>query len=290
MLIGTIEAGGTKFVLGIGNENGEILEKISIPTESPEITMPIVIKYFKDKDIKALGVGCFGPIDPNINSKTYGYITTTPKLKWANYNIIGELKKVFNIPIGFDTDVNGAALGELKWGAAKNLNSAVYITIGTGIGAGAIIEGKLVHGLLHPELGHIYVKRHKDDTYLGRCPYHDDCLEGLAAGPALEGRWNTSGANLPQNHIAWEFESYYIAQAIVNIILTISPEKIILGGGVMKQSFILPMIHVQVKKLLNGYINKKELLEEIDNYIVLPKLGDNAGLCGAIALGLDSLK
>ncbi len=189
MLIGAIEAGGTKFVLGIGNKNGEIIEQVSIPTESPEITMTKVVEFFKGKNIKAIGLGSFGPIDPNPTSKTYGYITSTPKIKWVNYNIVGELKKHFDIPIGFDTDVNGAALGELLWGRAKGLKSSLYITVGTGIGAGAVVEGNMVHGLLHPEMGHIMVKRHKDDRYKGICPYHKDCLEGLASGPAIEARW-----------------------------------------------------------------------------------------------------
>lgn len=289
MLIGAIEAGGTKFVLGIGNEKGEILVRLSIPTETPEITMPKVVNFFKEKDIEVLGVGSFGPIDPNPASSTFGFITTTPKLKWTNFDLIGELKKNFDIPIAFDTDVNGAALGEIKWGIAQNLNSAVYITIGTGIGAGAVVEGNMIHGLLHPEMGHINVKRHPKDTYEGKCPFHKDCLEGLAAGPAIEDRWGISGKDLPENHLAWEIESYYIAQFIVNLILIISPEKIILGGGVMNQKFMLPMIRKEVKNLLNNYLQKNELTNDIDNYIVSPGLGDNAGLCGAIALGLNLL-
>lgn len=289
MTIGAIEAGGTKFVLGIGNEKGEIFEKISIPTEDPNTTMTKVIEFFKDKNIEALGVGCFGPIDLNKDSTSYGYITTTPKLKWANYNIVGELKKYFNIPIGFDTDVNGAALGELTWGAAKNLNSAVYITIGTGIGAGAIIEGRMIHGLLHPEMGHILVKRHDKDNYEGKCPYHKDCLEGLAAGPAIEARWGKKGHELESASEVWEMEAFYLAQAIANFVLILSPEKIILGGGVMNQKHLFPLIRAKVIKNLAGYVNKKEILENIDSYIVSPLLGDNAGLCGAIALGLKEI-
>lgn len=290
MRIGAIEAGGTKFVLGIGNEMGGILERVSIPTEEPNITMKRVIEYFKGKEIEALGIGCFGPIDPKKDSETYGYITTTPKLKWNNYNILGELKKYFDIPIGFDTDVNGAALGELTWGNAQGLSSSLYITIGTGIGAGAVAEGNMVHGLLHPEMGHIMVKRHKKDNYIGKCPYHRDCLEGLAAGPAIEERWGKKGHELPKNHEAWEMEAYYLAQALVNFILILSPEKIIMGGGVMKQDWLLPMIREEVKKQLNKYISKKEILEDIDNYIVSPKLGDNAGLCGAVALALNLVR
>lgn len=289
MLIGAIEAGGTKFVLGIGNEKGEILEKISLPTDSPEIVMPKVIEFFQGKKISAIGLGCFGPINPNLNSPTYGFITNTPKLKWANFNIVGELKKHFNVPIAFDTDVNGAALGELTWGAAQGLKSALYITVGTGIGAGAVVEGNMIHGLLHPEMGHIRVTKHKNDTYEGNCPYHGDCLEGLAAGPAIEKRWGKKGQELPKNHEAWEMEAFYLAQALVNYILILSPEKIIMGGGVMKQDFLFSLIRKEVQRLLNSYVDKKELLEEIDNYIVAPQLGDNAGLCGSVALGLKLL-
>lgn len=290
MLIGAIEAGGTKFVIGIGNENGEVLERISIPTEAPEIIMPKVIEFFKGKKIDAIGVGSFGPIDPNLDSPTYGYITTTPKEGWTNYNLIGELKKYFDIPMAFDTDVNGAALGENIFGGGQGLKSALYITVGTGIGAGAVVEGNLIHGLLHPEMGHIMVQRHKNDRYEGKCPYHKDCLEGMAAGPAIEARWGKKGHELPEEHEAWEMEAFYLAQALVNFILILSPEKIIMGGGVMKQEQLFPLVRKEVQRLLNGYLDKKEILENIENYIVPPTLGDNAGLCGSIALGLNLMK
>lgn len=290
MLIGAIEAGGTKFVLGVGNEKGEVLERLSIPTESPEITMPKVINYFKEKKIEVMGVGSFGPIDPNIDSLTYGYITTTPKAGWSNYDFIGELKKHFNVPMAFDTDVNGAALGELTWGGACGLHSALYITVGTGIGAGAVVEGNMIHGLLHPEMGHITIQRHKNDTFEGNCPYHKDCLEGLAAGPAIEKRWGKQGHELPIGHEGWEMEAFYLAQALVNFILIISPEKIIMGGGVMKQDHLFPLVRKEVQRLLNGYVDKREIIENIDNYIISPQLGDNAGLCGSIALGLQLMQ
>jgi len=290
MLIGAIEAGGTKFVLGIGNEKGEILERLSIPTESPEVTMPKVVEFFKGKKIDAIGIGSFGPIDPKLDSLTYGYVTTTPKAGWANYDLIGELKKYFDVPMAFDTDVNGAALGEITWGGAQGLKSALYITIGTGIGAGAVVEGNMIHGLLHPEMGHIRVQRHKNDTFEGNCPYHKDCLEGLAAGPAIEKRWGKKGHELPINHEAWEMEAFYLAQALVNFILILSPERIIMGGGVMKQEHLFSLIRKEVQRLLNGYVDKKEILDNIDDYIVSPTLGDNAGLCGSIALGLQALK
>lgn len=288
MRIGAIEAGGTKFVCGIVNEKGELLDRISFPTETPEITMSKVISYFTNKNIERLGVGSFGPIDPNKNSKTYGYITSTPKLLWRNYNIIGHLKKYFDIPIFFDTDVNGAALGEAIWGAAKGLDSCVYITVGTGIGGGILVEGKLVHGMLHPELGHILVTPHETDKYKGKCPYHKNCLEGMAAGPAIEERWGIKAYTLPENHPAWELEAYYLAQGLMNFILTVSPKKIILGGGVMKQKQLFPLIRKYLQNLLGNYITTKEILENIDEYIVYPELGDNAGILGCAALALQN--
>lgn len=284
MLIGGVEAGGTKFVCAVGNERGEVVEKVTFPTTTPEETVAKVVEFFRGREIVSLGVGSFGPIDPNKHSPTYGYITSTPKPHWGNYNLLGELKKHFNVPIGFDTDVNGAALGELEYGAAKGLNSVLYITVGTGIGAGAIVEGRLINGLLHPEMGHIYVRRHREDSYEGGCPFHGDCLEGLAAGPAIEARWGMKGDKIPEDHKAWEMEAYYLAQALVNYILIISPEKIVMGGGVMKQLHLFPMIRRYVVELLNGYLVKDEILSDIDEYIVPPKLGDNAGIVGAMAL------
>lgn len=287
MKLGAIEAGGTKFVCGIADENGNIFERVNFPTETPEITLQKVYDFFKDKGVEAIGVGSFGPIDPNPNSETYGYITKTPKKYWSDFNLIGELQKNLNIPMAFDTDVNGAALGEATWGAAKGLKNCLYLTIGTGIGGGALVSGKLVHGMLHPEMGHIFIKRHPEDTYKGKCPFHQDCFEGLASGPAIEERWGVKAYDLPIDHEAWNLEAYYIAQALVNYILTISPEKIILGGGVMKQSQLFPLIRKYVKEMLNNYVQTEEILENIDEYIVYPKLGDNAGLLGSIALALN---
>jgi fructokinase len=288
MILGAIEAGGTKFVCGIGNEHGEVLDRVSFPTTTPEETMEKVVAYFKGKDIQAIGLGTFGPADVNKQSDTYGYITSTPKPFWGNYPIVGELQKHFSVPIGFDTDVNAAALGELEWGAALSLDSCLYMTVGTGIGVGAVCEGNLLHGMLHPEMGHLLVRRHEADDYVGNCPYHADCLEGMAAGPALEKRWGKKGLDLTGMPEVWELESYYLAQALVSYILILSPKKIILGGGVMKQEQLFPLIRQKVAKLLNNYIQTKEL-ENLDTYIVPPGLGDNAGLCGALALARRAL-
>ncbi len=288
MQIAAIEAGGTKFVCAIVSDMGCVVDRVSFLTKNPEETMKEVINYFKDKEFDAIGLGCFGPIEPNKNSSKYGYITSTPKVNWQNYDIVGRLKAEFSCPIGFDTDVNGAALGELIHGAAQGLNSCLYITVGTGIGAGAVVERKMVNGLLHPEMGHIYVRRHPKDVYQGNCPYHKDCLEGLAAGPAIEKRFNKKAFELEQNHQAWEFESYYLAQALMNYILVLSPEKIIMGGGVMKQKQLFPLIKNHLKVLLNGYINKVELFK--DDYIVSPKLGDNAGIVGCAMIGKQAFE
>lgn len=288
MKLGAIEAGGTKFICGISTKKGEIIERISFPTETPKITLQKVFDFFEGKELQAIGVGSFGPIDPNKDSKTYGYITKTPKKYWSDFNFIGELQKKLNVPMTFDTDVNAAALGEATWGAAKGLNSCLYITIGTGIGGGALVSGKLVHGLLHPEMGHIFVRKHPEDTYKGRCPFHNDCFEGLASGPAIEDRWGLKASEISSAHKAWEFQAYYIAQALVNYILTVSPEKIILGGGVMKQSHLFPLIRKNVQNMLNGYIQVEEIMNNIDNYIVYPELADNAGLLGAVALTLNT--
>lgn len=284
MLLGAIEAGGTKFVCAVGSENGEILEKISFSTTTPKETMEKVVNFFLDKKIVALGVGCFGPIDLDKDSKTYGYITSTPKTNWINYDIVGKLKKYFDIPINFDTDVNGAALGEARWGSAIGLDSVIYLTVGTGIGGGIYSSGKLVHGMIHPETGHIMVKREKNDKYRGKCPYHGDCLEGMASGPAIEERWGVEASKLSKDHEAWKLEAYYLAQGLVNYILIMSPKKIILGGGVMKQTQLFSLIQNEVVRILNGYVSHKNILKNIEKYIVPPKLGDNAGICGALAL------
>jgi len=291
MRIGAIEAGGTKIVCGIGGENGAIEDSVSFPTGHPEETMRQAADYFRDKNVDAIGIGSFGPIDLNRRSPHYGAVTTTPKPGWAGFNVIETLRRSFDVPYGWDTDVNAAALGEAKWGAAKGLGSCVYYTIGTGIGVGVYLEGTLVHGLVHPEAGHVLTRRHPEDGYAGCCPYHGDCLEGMAAGPAIEGRWKAQGFELPADHPAWAIEAYYIAQAVTGSILTLSPHKVILGGGVMKQTQLFPLIREQVRRNLNGYLQIESLIGgDFDHYIVPPGLGDQAGLRGAVALGIDALR
>ena len=284
MRIGALEAGGTKMVCAIGNEKGEISEKISIPTRTPETTMPEVIQWFKARKIETLGIGCFGPIDPDKDSPTYGYITSTPKLAWKDYNIVRAFEECLCCPVGFDTDVNGSALGEVTFGQAKGKKNIIYLTVGTGVGAGVYAEGKLLHGMLHPEAGHILMHRREDDHYEGKCPYHKTCLEGLAAGPAIEERWGKKGIELQDRDEVWDLEAYYLAQALTNYILILAPQLIILGGGVMHQEQLFPRIRSYVKEMLNGYIKTKEL-EDIDHYIVPASLHDDQGIMGALELG-----
>lgn len=284
MYIGGIEAGGTKINCAIGTKDGTILEQIQFPTTFPEETTAQMLAYFQDKEIEALGVASFGPIDINPKSASYGSILKTPKVHWANYNLIHALKAKINVPIVFDTDVNGAALAEHYWGAAKNLSSCIYLTIGTGIGGGAYLDGRLVHGLLHPEMGHIYIRRHPKDTYEGTCPFHHDCLEGLAAGPSIYNRLGIKGQDIPANHEIWDYISYYLAQALINYTMILSPEVILLGGGVMKQQQLFPKIRKEFNKLLAGYIHRHPLPDDLESYIRFPELGDFAGLYGALAL------
>ena len=244
---GSLEAGGTKMVCAIGDEQGNILERVSIPTREPETTMPAIIDFFKNKGICALGIGCFGPIDLDKKSETYGYITTTPKLAWRNYDIVGACKKELGVPVGFDTDVNGSALGEATWGCTKDLDNSIYITVGTVIGVGVIIDKKPYHGMIHPEGGHIFLARHPQDPMeRGVCPYHELCLEGLASGPSIQARWGKPGVELADRKEVWELEAYYLAQAICSYIMILSPERIIVGGGVAHQEQMMPLIRAEV--------------------------------------------
>lgn len=276
-------------VCAIGREDGTILEQISIPTKTPEETIPEIISYFKEKEIVSLGVGAFGPIDVNKNSATYGYILETPKLAWRHFNLAGTLKKELKLPIGLDTDVNGSCLGEMTFGCAKGLDSVIYITIGTGVGVGAAINGKLLHGMLHPEAGHILLRKLEEDAFEGKCPYHKSCLEGMASGPAIEMRWGKKAVELKENKRVWELESDYIAQALMNYILTLSPQKIILGGGVMHQEQLFPLIREKTAEYLNGYLVTKEL-KDMDSYIVQASLEDNQGIMGCIQLAKLALQ
>ena len=288
MRLGALETGGTKMICAIGDETGKIFEKILIETKTPNETVPEIISYFKGKEIEALGIGCFGPIDLNKKSKTYGYITSTPKLAWADYDILGAFKKELICPIGFDMDVNSAVLGEVTFGQAKNKKCVVYVTIGTGIGAGIYIEGKLLHGMLHPEAGHVMIQRRSEDTYKGKCPYHENCMEGLASGPAIEERWGQKAYLLQNRPEVWDLEAWYIAQALAGYVLTLSPDMIILGGGVMNQLQLFPLIRNYVTEILNGYVKTAEL-EDMENYIVPAGLNGDQGIMGCLELARDAV-
>ncbi|OYD09030.1 ROK family protein [Paludifilum halophilum] len=284
MLFGGIEAGGTKFVCAVGDEKKNAIKRTQIPTTIPEETLARVIRFFEGFELDAIGIGSFGPADVHPKSPTYGMLTTTPKTAWRNVPLMQRIHDRFRVPVGFQTDVNAAALGEAAFGAAQGLDSCLYITVGTGIGAGAVIHEKLLHGLSHPEMGHILVRRHPNDEYPGRCPYHQDCLEGLASGPAIEDRWGEKGVLLKEREEVWKLEGYYIAQALMQYILILSPQKVILGGGVMKQELIWVHIRQYLKELLNDYIDFPQLSSRMDDYIVPPQLGDDAGVKGALVL------
>ena len=289
-LYGALEAGGTKMVCALGDENGNILERISIPTRTPAETMGPMIDFFRGRGIRALGIGCFGPVDLNKKSPTYGYITSTPKLAWQNFPIVAEFQKALGVPVGFDTDVNAAALGEATWGCTKDVENSIYITVGTGVGVGVIIGGKPYHGMMHPEGGHILLARHPDDPMVGSgCPFHENCLEGLAAGPSLEKRWGVKGAELTGRKEVWQLEAYYVGQALADYILILSPERIVLGGGVTHQEGLLALIRQETAKQLAGYI-RTSAIDNLDSYIVGVSLNDNQGVMGAVKLAMDAEK
>ncbi|SFR69064.1 ROK family protein [Anaeromicropila populeti] len=285
MLLGGLEAGGTKMVCAVGDENGKLIDRKVFPTETPDVTIPAMISYFKDFPVEAIGIGSFGPLDLDRKSETFGYITSTPKPFWGNVNLRGAFLEEFHIPVGIDTDVNGAALAEATWGAGAGCDVVLYITIGTGVGVGVCIGGKLLHGLVHPEAGHILLEKLPNDTYSGKCPFHPNCLEGLAAGPAIEGRWGKKAIELADSEGVWKMEAEYVSQALVNYILTYSPNKIVLWGGVMHQPQLFPMIRNGVVNKLNGYIRHDAIVKNIEEYIVAPKLGDDPGIMGALRLG-----
>ncbi|MFP7492517.1 ROK family protein [Terribacillus saccharophilus] len=282
MRYGAIEAGGTKFVCAVGDEHGNVEERVSFPTSKPEETLQLVVDFFHDKQITALGVGAFGPVDVKENSPSYGTIGNTPKLQWTDYPLLKELESKLNVPVKLNTDVNAAALGEYMHGAAKHADSCLYITVGTGIGAGAIVNGKTLQGFSHPEMGHIVVRKSAHDAYPGNCPYHRDCLEGLAAGPAIEARWGEKAQKLYHQDEVWRLEAYYLAQAIMSYTLVLSPGKIIMGGGVMKKEGLHHMVQQELEQLMQDYVPLPE------NYLVPPGLQDNAGIVGALLLAKEA--
>lgn len=281
-MIGAIEAGGTKFVCAVGNPDGTILDRASFPTTTPEETVAKVEEFFSKHPIEKLGVGAFGPINLRAGSENYGSIENTPKVPWRYYPLLEELKKRFNIPVAINTDVIASCLGEYEYGVGKDVSSCLYITVGTGIGAGFVQDGKPFQGKNHSEMGHVLLRKHPEDAFEGSCPSHGACLEGLASGPAIEARYGKKGVELADQDHVWETEAYYLAQAIMDYFVILSPEKIILGGGVMKQEKLYPMIREKFMELLNGYIE----VENVDELIVAPELNDDQGVKGCIALAI----
>jgi len=332
MLLGGIEAGGTKLVCAIAEISGKtvcgksetgqvrnisaaadkaallkkdkettitgtpvLVDKMTIPTETPEVSMPRMLAYFKKFPIQVLGIASFGPLDLCPQSPAYGQIMKTPKSGWPHIDLVTPFKEILQVPVGLDTDVNGAVLGEVRYGAARDCDTVLYITIGTGIGVGVHANGGLLHGLVHPEAGHMMLARHPHDDFDGSCPFHGRkgapfcCFEGLASGPALQARWGKPAEQLSEDKSVWELEAWYIAQAVTNLILCYSPEKVILGGGVMHQKTLYPSIRKLVKDNLNGYVQHKTILQQIEKLIVPPGLGEDSGIMGAIELGRSCL-
>jgi fructokinase len=288
MLYGGVETGGTWCVCAVGRGPDEIVKSERFPTTRPDETLSRIVEFFADGPaVRALGIGSFGPIDVDRSSPTWGYVTSTPKPGWRHVSVAPVIAQRLGVPVAFDSDVNAAALGEHRWGAGRGASSLFYITVGTGIGGGLLIEGRPWHGLVHPEVGHIRIPRDTDpdrERFAGICPVHGDCWEGVACGPAIAERCGTSPDQLPDDDPVWKIEADYLALGILSILLVASPGRMILGGGVMEHSSLLEMIRARLQELLAGYLETPALSEDIGSYLVAPALGDRAGVLGAIAL------
>lgn len=286
-MFGAIEAGGTKFVCAVGT-NPSDLRITRIPTGAAETTVQSAIAFLREASegkLRAVGIGSFGPIDLRPSSPTFGHITSTPKMTWENFDFAGTVHAALGVPIGFDTDVDAAALGEARWGAARSVSDFIYLTVGTGIGGGAIVNGQILHGLVHPEMGHIPIPHDRQqDPFPGCCPYHGDCLEGLASGPAIQKRWGTPPPELPSDHPGWALEAHYLALGLASWVLTLSPKLIVLGGGVAQQLWLFPLIRSKLVRILNGYLKTSALSANLEQYVVPAKLGNLAGIAGGLVL------
>lgn len=286
---GAIEAGGTKFVCAVGRGPDDLRASVRIPTTTPDETLDRVVAFFHEEgnDIAALGMGTFGPVDLDPDSSTFGHLLHTPKDRWRHVDVAGRLHRALGVPVALETDVNAAAIGEHRWGAARDVDTFVYLTVGTGIGGGFMTDGRCLHGLMHPEMGHISVPRAEDDDFDGVCAYHGACLEGLASGPALHARWTTPPEDLPDDHPAWRLQAHYLAHACATFIYTLSPERILLGGGVMQREALFPSIRKRLRDVLNGYLNVAAITDQVESYVVPPGLGTRAGIFGALALARE---
>ncbi len=289
-----VEAGGTKFACAVVDRQGQIMAALNIPTRQPEETFDRVLAFFRPflqaRQLVSLGIASFGPLDLDPQSAGYGSLTATPKSGWTNAAILTSLADRFQLPAAIDTDVNAAAMGEQYWIAAnKKLDPFIYITVGTGIGAGIIVNGHPVHGLQHPEAGHMFVPHDRQrDPFQGVCPFHQDCLEGLASGPAMEKRWQASPETLPSDHPAWELEADYLAYACANLLFSVSPQKMVLGGGVMQAGWLLPLIRQKTSRLLNAYIHSVQAAAALETLITEPGLGTRSGILGAVCLAVQA--
>lgn len=283
---GAVETGGTTCVCAIGQGPTDVQKSVRIPTTTPAETLSQIIDFFRQTcpKISTLGVGTFGPVDLSPSSSTFGHLLQTPKREWSHIDLKGQLQQALRVPVVLDTDVNVAARAEYHMGAAQSVDTFLYLTVGTGIGGSLMVEGKGLRGLLHPEMGHIHVPRASNDTFQGACPYHGTCLEGLASAPAIEARWGITPNKLPDDHAAWPMQAYYLAQACASFVYTFSPERIILGGGVMQRQSLFPMIRNRFRDLFSTYLTLPELTQNVGRYIVPPALGNHAGIRGALAL------
>lgn len=290
-LLGGIEAGGTKMVCAVGHADGRLEDKTRLPTGNPDETLAEMCAYFEESGIAALGIATFGPAVVNPRSPLYGRLLGTPKPGWAGLDFAGALRESLHVPVAFDTDVNAACLGELRFGGCRGLDAAAYVTVGTGIGAGVCLGGRPLHGMLHPEAGHVLVRRDPRDGFAGICPAHGDCLEGLASGPAICARFDVDQASdLAGNERFLELESGYLAQGLMALALVCSPRRIAVGGGVVEHvPALLPLVREKLAALLNGYLSTPELAH-MESYIVEPACGGDQGVLGAIALADDVLR
>ncbi len=293
-LYGGIEAGGTKFVCGIADEKGHLIDQTDFPTTSPDETLQQAVTFFRPyRDggrLRAVGIGSFGPIDPDPSSATFGFITSTPKSGWQHTDFAGFVERALDLPVAFDTDTNAAAVGEHEWGAAKHLDTFVYLTVGTGVGGGGLARGRRLRGLVHPEMGHLALPRAEADDFDGNCPFHGDCLEGMVSGPAIRARTGRPADELADDDDVWQLTAHYLSAALINYTYVLSPQRIILGGGVMRRTHLFPRIREGVLKGLNGYIRSDDILQRVDAYIVAPGLGARSGVLGATVLAREAVK
>jgi fructokinase len=285
-VVGAIEGGGTKFVLLEGTGPSDIRRRRVILTTTPAETLAACVAFFRETHheqvLAAIGVGMFGPIDVDPQSATYGFITTTPKAGWSFTDVVGPLRSALGVPIGWEHDVTAALLGERRWGAAARLDPVLFVTVGTGVGAGAYVNGAPLHGLLHPEMGHLLMPALPGDEFPGACPFHGRCLEGLISGPAIAQRAGKPAADLPADSPIWDMVAEYLAIALMDYSLVLSPRRIVVGGGVLHQEHLLPRVRSALCRHLANYLSHPLLLDRLDDYVTPSALGDDAGALGAL--------